>query len=817
MAETTLSSVEAEDSLGTGCCGEVFAASVSGFAIKRYNSMAVDRAFLARNFGKLMEMPAHEGVNRVLDFRFDSPPYEVLMERIDGETLSSHPSWKEAEIWTVIRKCADALGHAHKYGAYHGHLHPANLRLRTDSKKSPSPVLTDFGTGLIGEIHHINPGESIFFSAPEQIESGGSDWTEGKAAKWDVYSFGVLAFWLINERHPRGLRYMKQRGKEEDQSGGRPVPIDAAAFLDDIFESPKYSWGMSFGRSREFKLYREIVDECLSLDVAKRPVDMREVRNRFRALDHLFAMENAEERVVKERRKQRAKLFGARALAVCLGVSFLGATYYLVDYLKKTYFFQNKVTELDQVVLTQKATITHLDERWAETVTDLKKSREAADSFFQKMAHGDLGGGSGVSALGKEELEKSREYYLKTLEKVSEEGESSLERARAMHSLAHIERKLGMSGKAISHFQEAISALDSVLAAGKVDESAVEDIYLRLADSHESISALLPNPIGKESLAALENAVNHFEKLLDQDPGDLAIVMRQAGTSYKLGRAYDAHREYEKAIGAYSSSAEHAMSLRENSPENESLTELIGKLQFSAASSLANAGRLEEAINAHVASMETLEELRNVNGFSPLQSIQLASSFLELGGLFSKLNATAEDMDQLYNEALRLLTPLNTENPRDMEVATLLCRCLSRLGQLERSEGRWSAGYQLSTRGIEALKEALGEKPSSVEGLLALAEIRLEHLSLLETEKEAALKIAGKGVETANEAKTVLEKGVSIQEPIRSQMNERLAALFLKYGKVCRDLGDEKTATACFRNAEIQLAQRNVDETGSLQ
>ncbi|MDF1862375.1 MAG: hypothetical protein P1U87_19315 [Verrucomicrobiales bacterium] len=817
MAEPTLSSVKAVESLGSGCCGEVFAASVSGFAIKRYNSMAVDRNFLARNFGNLKEMPEAEGVNRVLDFRFDSPPYEVLMERVGEETLFSHQSWKEAEIWALIRKSADALGHAHKYGAYHGHLHPGNVRLRTDSKKSLTPVITDFGTGLIGDIHHVDPGESVFFSAPEQIESGGSDWAEGKASKWDVYSFGVLAFWLINERHPRGLRYMKQRGKEEAQSGGRPVPVDAAAFLDDVFESPKYSWGMSFGRSREFKLYREIVEECLSLDVAKRPVDMREVRNRFRALDHLFAIENAEERVVKERRKQRAKLFGARAMAVCLGVSFLGATYYLVDYLKKTYFFQNKVTELDQVVLTQKATITHLDERWAETVTDLKKSREAADSFFQKMAHGDLAWGSGVSTLGKEELEESREYYLKILEKVSEE-EIGLERARAMHSLAHIERKLGLREKAISHFQKAIPALDSVLAGETADESEVEDIYLRLADSHEGISSLLSNPIGKEALAALENAVDYFQKLLNQDPDDLEIVMRQAGTSYQLGRAYDAHKEFEKAIGAYSKSAEHAMSLRENSPrENESLTELIGKLQFSAASSLANAGYVEEAINAHVASMETLEELRHINGFSPLQSIQLASSFLELGELFSTKNATADDLDQLYNEALRLLTPLNTETPQDMEVATLICRCLSRLGQLERSEGRWSAGYRLSTRGIEALKEALGEKPSSVAGLLTLAEIRLEHLAFLETEKEAALKIAEKGVETVNEAKTVLESGVSINEPIRSQMNERLASLFLQYGDVCRDLGDEQTAVACFRNAEIQLAQRDQDEIGSLQ
>jgi len=563
---------------------------------------------------------------------------------------------------------------------------------------------------------------------------------------------------------------------------------------------------MALGLSREFKMYREIIDRCLALDPADRPVDMREVRNQFRALDHQFAMENAEDRVVKERLKQKTKLFGARALAACLGVFFFFATYYLVDYLRKTYFFQNKVSELDQVVLTQRATIDHLDERWAETVTDLKKSREAADSFFQKMAQGDSAGGSGVASLKREDLEKSREYYLKTLDDVEASDETDLERGRALHSLAHIERRLGLPDVSVQHFEDAISVFEERLSDGPQDQESIRDLHLRLADSFENISSLAANPVGGPALEALREAVKHFDAILVLRPDDVEVVTRLAGTSFHLGEAYEAHRSYDRAIEAYSKSATLAIELQENSPgSGESLVELIGQLQFRAARSLRLAGRSEESINAHIAAMETIEQLRHVNGFTPLQSIQMASSFVELGELFAEKEASSEELDQLYNESLRLLTPLNTESPDDVEVAVLLCRSLGHLGEIEREEGQWSAGYRLSVQGIEILKTALGENPDNIDGLIVLAQTRLDHLEFLEQEKEAAIKIALAGVETSETANQLLEES-GIQEPFRSRINEQLAKVLEQYGEVCQGLGETEAARRCFNHASVLVA-----------
>lgn len=807
MTKETLDTAEPGASLGAGASGEVFevVGRETDRVLKRFNSLSIDRSFLQRNFARLVEMPGFHGSPRVLDFRFDQAPYAVLMERVSGVPLSKVSSMKEAAAWILIRRLAEILGHAHKYGVYHGHLHPGSILLCGDEREK-EPVVLDFGSGLVGDLHHIDLGESAFYSAPEQLMSGGNPWGEGRIQKWDVYSFGLIAFLLINERLPRGLSYIKEHNRLLAHGGGRPVTIDAAAYVEDLYREQAVAWGSSFALGKEFKLCREIIDRCLSLNPADRPVDLREVRNQFRSLEHRFALEDAEDRVHRERRKQKAKLFGARAIAACLGLSFLGATYYLVEYFRKTYFFQNKVTQLDQVVVTQRAHITHLDERWADTVTDLKQSREAADTFFHQMAGGDNAGGSGVASIRKEDLEKSRDYYLKTLADVGDSPETELERARALHSLAHIERKMELADRAIGHFRDAISAFTAALEHASEGGDAFLDIHTRLADSYETISTLVENPVGHEALNILERAVHHFEESIRVKPQDDRAVTRLAGTAFKLGRVYDAHRLYDRAINAYSKSAELAIELRKNSSEQVHLTELIGKLQFQAAKSLRLAGRTEEAINAHIAAMETIETLRGVNGFSSLQSIQMAESYLELGELFVSKNAAAEDLDQLYNESLRLVTSLNAGNPEDAEVAILLCRSLTHLGELERGEGKWSSGYRMSLRGIEALKAALDANTGHVEGILVLAEARLEHLKFLGNEHATAVKVALKGVENAEAAGTILTGESPVAEPLLSQFRGRLSRIFQVYAVLCEELGESAVSKKCLEQSAMQVS-----------
>lgn len=812
MSELDLDSLPFAESLGKGSCGEVFALSgeSSKRVVKQFSAMAIDRKVLARTHQRLADSPPIAGIPEVFGSRFDGAPYLVVTEKIEGEPLNDCTSRKESDAWKIIRLVVEVLGQAHKQGVFHGHLHSGNiLEKKTIISKKESNTsyhVTDFGTGLIGEVYHLDLDETVYYAAPEQLISDGKEWDNGEMQRWDVYSFGVIAYRLLNGRFPRGSSYLKSRDREMAASGGRPVQVDAQAFLQQVFEDGGPTWSKTFGLSQEFKLYREIIDGCLQLDPAKRPVDLREVRNQFLSLQHRFALEDAEERVLKEKRKQKAKLFGARAVACCLGISFLGATYFLIEYLRKTSIFQNKVTELDQMVFTQKAHINHLDERWAETVTDLKKSREAADSFFQKMAQGDNAGGSGVASLRSDDLEKSREYYLKILADSGTGDSAPMEEARALHSLAHIERKMDLTGGAIQHFRDAVTAFDLLLDEENTSEDVV-DIYMRLADSHEGISALLENPVGDEALRSLEKAVGHFAEVIRLKPNDESVIMRQAGTSFRLGYVYDAHQRHKESILAYSQSADLAILLKNTEHDSAQLTDLVGKLQFQVASSLRLDGRIDESINAHVASMETLESVRGVNGFSPLQSIQMASSFIELGELFATREANEEELDQLYNESLRLLTPLNTASPGDVEVAMLLCRSLVHLGELERKQSNWSSGYRLSVRGIEALKESLDLTPGNVEGIILLSESRIQHINFLEDEKEVLIKVLLSGVEAAEEAGKLLQSDSPIKNPIRSNLKLKLGAIFTTYGELCKSIGETDASQRCLEFAATQRSE----------
>lgn len=188
-----------------------------------------------------------------------------------------------------------------------------------------------------------------------------------------------------------------------------------------------------------------------------------------------------------------------------------------------------------------------------------------------------------------------------------------------------------------------------------------------------------------------------------------------------------------------------------------------------------------------------------------MQSVQLAEGYLELGELFTVKAATPEDLDQLYNESLRLVTPLNTASPEDVEVAVLLCRSLVHLGELERNEAKWSSGYRMTVRGIEAVGKALEANPDHVGGHLALAEARLEHLKFLEGDVKDSVKLALKGVEAAEKADLILGPGSPVAEPMRTRHRERLAGLFRIYGEVCSKLGENDVAERCRERSVIEV------------
>ncbi len=803
--------------VGQGCCGEVSKGLDSEgrqIALKRFNSMAIDRHFLEQNYRRYARLSKHPGIVDIHGYQFMQSPYFIVMDWIDGKKLDEIDPLSEVESWQRIYEVADALAHLHKHGLVHTNLHPGNIFVTDDSRSIAK--ITDFGPGLAGKVHHIDLGEHAYFAPPEQLEHP-EQFDDKIADQWDVYRFGVIAFWLINGTLPRGHQYVKDRGEALAAAAGRPVPVDNLQFAHDVRENPDFRWNRKTG-NRVFKLRREIVDRCLSLDPNDRPMDMREVRTSFRALEQQFVLEDAEDRVVHERKLQRMKLIVTRSVAACLAISLGTASYFLVRYLHRNHSLDTQVNHLEHVKSSQEKEIEKRDRLLSEIEHDLKSSREAADSFFSRMAQGTGAGGTGVGTLKQSELDKSRNYYLTTLGKMDETD--YIEKARALHSLAHLELRMKQPKQAKERFQSAIAAFETVLEKKADQAEVVADADSRLADCYENISHLLGSGTGIETLNALGKASELFSKLRKSQPNDYDLAVRQAGNDFRLGTVFHLHRRFEEAIAAFSRAAETADSLHAEAKNALALQEMISELQFRVARTLRAAGRYPEAVDANLAAIESLVTLKGDGHYTPQQTLQMSQIYVELGELFNEY-ATPEERDQLFNESLRLLTPLNEKEPENIEVAMALCRSLTHLGSIESEEERWSEGYRLSVKGIEYLVAAMGgEEATHIEGLLTLAEARARHINLLKYQEDAAKKITAKGVATVERAESIVKENREMEEPIRRTHQFRMAGIYEQYGELYTDLGDKEAAKRCFNRASATrdlLAQAGSDVDPTLE
>ncbi len=814
--------------MGVGCTGEVFRArhvrENKDYVVKRYNSMAVDHHLMAYMFERFKEMPLHDGIIPVKAFQLHKTPYYSVAEFDSGKKLLYCGAFKESEAWALIQLLADALGHAHKYGVAHGNLHPGNVFFLVDKDSEARLRIGDFGAGMLGKVHHVDLGESAYFAAPEQLLCLGQDFGDGKAEKWDVYHFGSVAFWLLNQVTPRGGFYQKLRAQEIAKAGGRPVPVDPIALATTMEKEGKLPWKKRIGSGRREARYVELIESCLSLDPAKRPVDMREVSQRFLDIESEFTLletqekaaqdlADAENRVIREKLKQKMKLFTARALVTILTASCIIAILFFLEYLNLFKETSMKNSELDQVMTNQQAHISILRNQVENKAGDLKQSRAAADASFYSMTQLSVGN-QGEETLIKD-LERSRTYYVRIL-KEALEGDAEPERGRALHSLAHIEKKLHRDAESLDHFQKAIDSFETQLRKNdaELEEEPRHNIVVRLADCYEHVGMMNQIPGSSEALASLTKAVWYLKQVLVHDPEDTAAATKLAESSFFLGQTLERQTRFEEAISFYSEAAEKAVQLRslsDSGEKNKELETMISKLQFHAAESLRKTGREKESVDAYIATIESVERLRSLHGYTRDETLIMARSYLSLGDIFgNSKDITNEDKDQVYNEALRLLVPLNRQTPDHVEIAALLCHSLSRLARIELAADHRRDGYNLSLRGIEVLDTALKKNPENLNGFLELAEARLGHLDFLSDDKASAQKVSQRGVESATMAHDLLlQTARKLSEIERELTNQKLRRIFADYGTICSELGQDQLATKCLSYASFKLSYQD--------
>jgi serine/threonine-protein kinase len=182
-------------------------------AIKVLSRNLADQTDFRRRFEREAQVIAaldHPNIVQVFDFGVQSDIYYMVMEFIDGQSLSGYLRTNGAlpldMTFDLIRGVADALDYAHEQGLVHRDVKPSNVLLQpipeaAGGQATLRPVLTDFGlakmsgsntsltqTGVMGTLGYI---------APEQITS-----SKTVDARADIYALGVMAYQVLTNQLP---------------------------------------------------------------------------------------------------------------------------------------------------------------------------------------------------------------------------------------------------------------------------------------------------------------------------------------------------------------------------------------------------------------------------------------------------------------------------------------------------------------------------------------------------------------------------------------------------------------------------------------
>lgn len=298
--------------LGEGAYGRVFRATYRGIserALKIFRPGAVDLSTMARELEKISQVAEHQGIVTLHDFDLlNEPPYYAMGlhadQTSDGkwetrtlEKLCGHIDHREG--WRLIRDIADALAYLHRNQIIHCDIKPSNILL-TD--ETPFHIkICDFGQsrGLAAE--GFEPVGTPLYASPEQLRDPRNS-TGGRGFRWDVYSFGVLAYKLLTGDLPRLQAFASAESESFDPDTtlseatleatlaetGNSIDGEQLATMTEAVE--EITWPGDFYVPSDHK---ELIEQCLKLNPEERPADMREVWSRMQQLDQQTVVKRA--------------------------------------------------------------------------------------------------------------------------------------------------------------------------------------------------------------------------------------------------------------------------------------------------------------------------------------------------------------------------------------------------------------------------------------------------------------------------------------------------------------------------------------------
>ncbi len=819
---------ELQDLVGSGRCGAVYRAVSSGgraCAVKVFSSMAINRKALATAFRALQQMPHHRGVLTVEGFSFDKTPYFCVMPLVGVMTKDSHgrrqwqtPSLESAcgglppeQAWRHIYEVADALAWLHKHGLPHGNLRPCNVLLEDDAESSVR--LTDIAQGWVGGIHHLELTDHFVHLCPEQAENPDGVFA-GYGPSWDVYSFGVLAFRLLNGSLPRGAEmWAGEVARANKQAGaGLAVQINSNALLAAVKSQPKIIWPQA-SQSKWEERRRNIIERALDLNAAARWADMREVVREFELLESDYLLEESREQTVRERQKQAKKVLTLQATAVSLLTIFVLSFIYGFVTLRRAQKAEktigilsaNHKVEID----TREARIATLTgerdgARGAKVVADqnLQNSQNAVDQFLTQLLQTPTGNEM-EAGFQKEQLRDALAYCMRGLPALEASPALGVERLRAYGNIGQLHLKLRETTQAVTYLTKAREQAAELIQKGAAEPGQVA-LYQQWFGRYSLLLSGIRGREGRhaESLALLKDATVNLDKGLAADPRN-RLARNECALAW-LEYGLRTLRNGDMAVSEQAL-ARVPVILDPKLIGHDLINDerfILARAKYAKGVSQREAGKIEEALNTLIDSVKDMGEL--VLGSSPRnqeQALLLAEAYTELAELIGR-HFSGADAKEAHNQALPILLELNRLMPEWGEVKYLLARNYGALASLARDAGSPSEAAKRKQDAIEFVNEILSNDKDNARYGFLLAKLRGEYAELLADNGKtaAAIPIAKQAVESMEALIKTLPESEKLT-PERRMWSSQLAQLYGSLGHTSEKAGKKTEAKAAFASA----------------
>jgi serine/threonine protein kinase len=195
----------------------------------------------------------HPAIAKVYDCRlkkawFKVKGVELLLEYVEGKTLDEIEAPELGQLVLMFCQVASALSHMHRRGVYHGDLKPANIMLA----KNGQVKLIDFGTAWVRGQDKSRVQGTALYIAPEQASE------KVVNEKTDIYNLGATMYRMLTGR------FAQQ---------GIPKPGEDRKLVPPVKINQRIPGPLN-----------ELIIASLSLDPAKRPAGMFELRDQLSAI-----------------------------------------------------------------------------------------------------------------------------------------------------------------------------------------------------------------------------------------------------------------------------------------------------------------------------------------------------------------------------------------------------------------------------------------------------------------------------------------------------------------------------------------------------